>query len=737
MTSASLDFSWRVRVIVTPDDLDGLTAALDFVSRHSLCADLAVLACADPAVQEALQQCPLSVEYVLPSVVQEDCFWTTVCAAAGRIDRTLFLRATVLVPQCWDARLAAVGQRLPDVAAVAPLCARHVATSVFTSTSHSPGLDVEAMDQWLGDYTTGSEFSLPVLPQNCLLMQGGHWDAIPAAIANDRELKAWLQQQGASVVASTQIYVDDSALACDQDTGFLPQALSGAILHRSPLAPLRHALTELSARAEQPPVMRNCLPVQLHVGHSWGGGLGRWMEDCIAADKAHNHLVLRSIGDLTGFGLTIGLYHSMSMESPVRTWSLSEPILSLSLGSHEYRKIIAELVDVYHVESLVISSLIGHSLDLLKTALPTTVVLHDFFPYCPALYATFGSPCQSCSAERLGDCAQDNPQHAYFKFETDAHWLAARSTYLDLVSGSHVTLVAPSESVVTRYRQLVPEWANRAIHVIPHGLSIELVEALVPSDAESEPSERLKVVVTGRLTPEKGADILEQVIESAQSFADFHLLGTGDSGKRFEGRRGVTVMRTYHQQELGQLLSTLAPDVAMLLSVVPETFSYTLSELQAAEIPVIATRVGAFTERIHSGESGWLVEPDPVAVMALLETLDADRVGLSAVREVLAAQSVRTTEEMAQDYARLQPEARPVPLHRYDLPRRTYCNPYAAERDTGSEALIVGHQVPYRRVLVEFLHYSAGKVSNSPRLAVVLGRPLAAALRGLARWLSP
>ena len=41
---------------------------------------------------------------------------------------------------------------------------------------------------------------------------------------------------------------------------------------------------------------------------------------------------------------------------------------------------------------------------------------------------------------------------------------------------------------------------------------------------------------------------------------------------------------------------------AGLLSVVPETFSYTLSEMQQLDIPVIATRVGSLEERITDGE---------------------------------------------------------------------------------------------------------------------------------------
>jgi glycosyltransferase involved in cell wall biosynthesis len=747
MDIAILNFDWRICVVVTPDNLANLPASLNSIARNSVSTDHIVLACDKPSVRHALKDVSIPVQYVLPSKISAGSFWTTVCAAQGSPDRTIFLVAGILVPPQWDARLAAVGQRLPDVAAVTPLCARHPVTSLFNSPDHRPGLDVEALDQWLCDYSHGGEFAIPVLPENCLLLQGLDWTSVLATASDDRELMSALRQRGASVLASTQLYLDDSAVEYGRAIDDLPQALANASLYRSPLSSLRHSLTELSARSEQPSELRSCLPVQLHVGHSWGGGLGRWIEDYIAADAAHNHLVLRSIGDLSGFGLTIGLYRSMAMDSPVKTWTLSEPILSLSIGSYEYRQIVTELVEIYHVESLVISSLIGHSLDLLQTGLPTTLVMHDFFPYCPALYATYGSPCQSCNAERLSDCARNNPQHAYFKFETDAHWMSARRLYLALLFRQDITLVAPSESVVNRYRQLVPELAEQTMHVIPHGLEQTLIESLAPNVvvpnivvsnvAEPIGDGRLQVVVTGRLTPEKGADILSEVIDSLQDVADFHLLGTGESGKRFEGRSAVTVQRFYHTEELGDLLASIAPDVALLLSVVPETFSYTLSELHAAGIPVIATRMGAFIERIQEGENGWLVEPETAAVIDCLRHVAAHRQELAVTQKVLAAQTVRTTQQMVRDYALLWTEYAAVPVHRYDLPLRTYANPYAKAADVSSDALIIGHQVPYRRVLAEFLHYSAGKMSNSPRLPAIFGRVLAGLFRQLGRWFSP
>ncbi len=74
---------------------------------------------------------------------------------------------------------------------------------------------------------------------------------------------------------------------------------------------------------------------------------------------------------------------------------------------------------------------------------------------------------------------------------------------------------------------------------------------------------------------------------------------------------------------------SIRPHAGMLLSIWPETFSYTLSELMRLGVPPVATRVGGFAERIIDGETGYLVEPTADDLVARLKQLDADRASLS------------------------------------------------------------------------------------------------------------
>ena len=126
--------------------------------------------------------------------------------------------------------------------------------------------------------------------------------------------------------------------------------------------------------------------------------------------------------------------------------------------------------------------------------------------------------------------------------------------------------------------------------------------------------ERLRLVILGRIQPGKGQRLLMDALPGLTDIAQVYLLGTGKSGEAFFGVPGVNVLIDYSREDLPSLLEQIGPDLAALLSLVPETFSYTLSELQFLGVPVIATRVGSFPGRITDGKSGWLTDPTAKAL---------------------------------------------------------------------------------------------------------------------------
>jgi glycosyltransferase involved in cell wall biosynthesis len=284
-----------------------------------------------------------------------------------------------------------------------------------------------------------------------------------------------------------------------------------------------------------------------------------------------------------------------------------------------------------------------------------------------------------------------------------------------------ITVISPSYSVVRRYRVLAPSLRGREIEVIEHGLSDNLVTTLCAArDATHiDMQGRLRIVLLGRITREKGSELLAKMINELAHFCDVFLLGAGENGSQFAAIPNVTVVDEYSSAELGAHLITLAPHLGLLLSVVPETFSYTLSELWAAGIPALATRLGAFSDRIVDGENGWLESLDAQRIVKRLMLIDEDREALAVVRGRVQLQPVRTAQDMVSEYRLLRTDQGVIPLRRYYLPRKTHRNPYRnALQSANKTVLFVDRQATYRAVLKEFLQFSANKIEHTPRVSV-------------------
>jgi len=211
--------------------------------------------------------------------------------------------------------------------------------------------------------------------------------------------------------------------------------------------------------------------------------------------------------------------------------------------------------------------------------------------------------------------------------------------------------------------------------VIPHGAP-PLPEIARPATRPAH-SGRLKILVLGSLALNKGRDIVTEIAPELRSFADLFLLGAGPDGEKFAAEDAVTVIDRYHWPELPSLVASIDPDVALLPSLVPETFSYTLQELFELKIPVLATRLGSFVDRIEDGLTGFLCEPSAGSFLERLRYLHGHRHELDKIRDSLNRMAHRSVEEMLQDYRGvLQPPSL--------SPRVYFCDDFRARCATGS-----------------------------------------------------
>jgi glycosyltransferase involved in cell wall biosynthesis len=437
-----------------------------------------------------------------------------------------------------------------------------------------------------------------------------------------------------------------------------------AYLQHHPLAGLRRGVADVIRRGLVPLAVPGLdhRPVQLHIMHFWGGGLDKWVRDFARADSSRINMILASyrIGE-TG-GQRVVLYCDAVAFIPIRTWDIARPIRSTASSSDEYQRILEQVVKEFEVESIIVSSLIGHALEALTQPRRTIVVCHDFYPVCQAINPWFGKTCERCTLDDLRLCARSNPLNSIFTGEASEDWHEMRRLYVNRLLEGGIAMVVASPSVAATFRKLEPRLQSLPVHVVPHGTDLDV--AALPA-APREASKPLRIVVLGRLSLHKGTDLLRRAAEGLRPHAQITLLGCGKNGVRLAAECGWNSVERYEPEALPDILKSLAPHAGLLASVVPETFSYTLSELMALGIPPIATALGSFNDRIADGETGFLFQPDPDSLVALVRKLDAQPGLLARVAGNLADRLPgRTTADMVRDYHKLLP-ATPLPVARF------------------------------------------------------------------------
>jgi glycosyltransferase involved in cell wall biosynthesis len=387
----------------------------------------------------------------------------------------------------------------------------------------------------------------------------------------------------------------------------------------------------------------------LHLLHGWGGGLERWARLFAGADRRRRNLALSSQGTRDAYGLEFVLWDAATGEALERR-TLQDAICEVAVRHPEHAALLRDLCARYEVGHLYVSSLIGHALDVLDLGIPTTVVHHDYFPFCPALNLYFGAPCRVCRAEHLERCLAENAYAELFRDNPPSYWLTVRARYFELLDRTQPTHVCPLPGVRDALVRVDPRFAGRPIAVVEHGVDGE------PADAfGGAAGPRLRVLHLGRVNRYKGLASLRALLPRLLPIADLTLLGSGPEGAELAGP-GVEVTPEYRPEELAGRLAALRPDLALFLSAVPETYSLTLSEVSLHAIPAAARRLGAFAERIEHGASGFLFAGEEECA-ALLSALARSPEPLREVSRRLRARPPRTAAEMVGDYYRLRDAA--------------------------------------------------------------------------------
>lgn len=357
-------------------------------------------------------------------------------------------------------------------------------------------------------------------------------------------------------------------------------------------------------------LVRSNRPRILFITHTWGGGTEKHVQDLAKMlEPDFEVMILRPTG-----------LHGVSVE-----WGRTgEEFVTYFPLPHAYPKLL-DFIRSLEVVRLHFHHVIGMNRQILQLprdlSLPYDFTLHDYYPVCPQYHMTSkdGRYCGEPDVDGCNACLAERPALWGLDIVT---W---RESLGGLLTGAERVIVA-SQDMETRMRRYVSDARYvRLSHPEP---------ALVVPVPRAPPRGELKILVLGRLTPVKGLHRLEACAIDARERGlplFFRVIGHADRDVRQEPEIPLSFSGMYEDAQLPLLINRERPDLFFFPAQCPETYSYTLSYALVTSLPIVAPKLGAFSERLADYPHAWLLDWDtPVAecndlFVSLLDRLAFDR----------------------------------------------------------------------------------------------------------------
>ena len=656
----------RILVLALDDDPDQVESLVALISKTAHKSTIEVAGtqaiCARLARElPSLSFLELSEQEAAPAGREA---WMLQQIAEAKGKGLIFVQLGLRVPDLWDLRLGWDADGEPEIATISPLYNGVPITSPLSPESvGKASAQPEDIDMVVFHSALPQPVDSPTFLYECFYVNARIAHAVLRRYLADNErqrrrpsLAGFARQcrrDGFSHVITNSMYVETNPATGHKD-----------LAERAPDAEVemyrrRNVLHEIGTRikdhqtydlARLPSMSQRVARRHLHIMHSWGGGLEHWVRSFCRSDAEHVNMVLRPHGQAGEFGSALALHASIDDPTPVAQWALPIPIKATTAANLSYQRIINSIVKNYGISVVFVSTLIGHSMDVLKTDARTVFICHDYFPLTPEIYVRS----RHLSGNRITnfsvDEVYDRGPVALFPNYSRAEAKAVHLAFREILSRRTIKLVAPAPSTRRIYLDLVPELNPRDISVIPHGTTLTtLLSPPTPYDSTG----RLRIVVPGRMAPEKGRALLAEVLPRLTEHAEVLLLGCSLEGLFLADIPGVQAISRYEPDQLPRILKDFQPHFGLLLSDFPETFSYMLDELQVLGIPPVAVRIGSLADRITDGLNGFLISNCADDLLKTISRLDQNRSRLEAVRQVLETAKPRTEADMIQDYEQL------------------------------------------------------------------------------------
>ena len=323
------------------------------------------------------------------------------------------------------------------------------------------------------------------------------------------------------------------------------------------------------------------LPV--YIGHSMGGGAENYLQDRIRKDKVS--VVVRLGG---------ACRCRLEVETPQGRLVANTDDLDL----------VVRLLAPITKRRIIYSCAVGDSdlselpelLRRLSTGAALDILLHDYLPLSPS-YTLLD---HDGVYRGVPEPETTDPAHTYRcpdgTIMSLKAWRSAWDPVITLADRVQVFSEASAEIVVAAYPKV-----RARIVVTPHTL-LQPILRLDPLGGD-----RIVIGVLGAIGPQKGALVLDALSKMLAGRADMGLVLIGRIAPGYTLANDTVVHGTYAIEDIGHLAARYGVTHWLIPSVWPETFSYTVHECLATELPTLAFDLGAQGDAVRIAPNGILL----------------------------------------------------------------------------------------------------------------------------------
>lgn len=309
-------------------------------------------------------------------------------------------------------------------------------------------------------------------------------------------------------------------------------------------------------------------------------------------------------------------------------------------------------VDIVHFQS--IRTLPLSLIELAKKkGKKTLVTLHEYYFWCINCIMLAPDFCWfEQNEEKCSECL------TLSNYKVCNDYVRERRKYIDYLFGILDRVIVPSSYVKNVFLSLYKGLASEKTAVIEFGIDRNMLMEDGGNNKSSR-NDKLHLAFLGNFLHYKGN---KTFLELVKHYKDFHSLDFTIIGNIFDpslvpSYKNLTVAGGYTRDKVVKKIHQVNPDIILLLSNWPETFSYTLSEAIASGVPVISTDGGALRERVSKEAAGFLVpveNPLPRTI-EIIEDLRQHPEVIDFLRKKVreARKRLRTTDDMAEEIFRV------------------------------------------------------------------------------------